>query len=120
MTDYFITQYNLQMDLEKEINHKISLWIRSGYSNDQVLNLLNDFQLSEIQKANAFSKYQQNIKMLRTRVGFIYLGIGGVLGFVSCVFSMLIDDHFINSCFLYGGTSIAILLAFIGFYFIFE
>lgn len=108
------------MELESEIKYKLSMWMKSKYSEEEVLLRLNEFPLSEFQKTEIFKRYKQGIHQIRTRVGFIYLGIGGFLGFVSCVFSMLIDDHFINSCFLYGGTSIAILLAFIGFYFIFE
>ena len=94
--------------------------MKSKYSEEEVLLRLNEFPLSEFQKTEIFKSYQQGIHQIRTRVGFIYLGIGGVLGFVSCVFSMIIADHFWNSFFLYCGTSVAIVLAFIGFYFIFE
>ncbi|MBK6699728.1 MAG: hypothetical protein IPG55_07455 [Saprospiraceae bacterium] len=108
------------MELESEIKYKLSLWMKSKYSEEEVLLRLNEFPLSEFQKTEIFKSYKQGIHQIRTRVGFIYLGIGGVLGFVSCVFSMIIADHFWNSFFLYGGTSVAIVLAFIGFYFIFE
>lgn len=108
------------MEMETEIKYKLASWMKSNYSEEQVLTMLNEFPLSEFQKAEFFNSYKQGIHQIRTRLGFIYLGIGGFLGFISCVFSMIIGDHFWNSFFLYGGTSVAIVLAFIGFYFIFE
>lgn len=56
----------------------------------------------------------------RQNAGFIYVAIGAFLGFVSCVVTMINPIPEWNDFFLYGLTSLAIVIVFIGFYYIFE
>lgn len=56
----------------------------------------------------------------RQNMGFGLAGIGAVLGFISCVLTMINPIPELINFFLYGLTSIAVLIFFAGFYFIFE
>lgn len=56
----------------------------------------------------------------RQNAGFVYVAIGAILGFISCVITMINPLPDWNDIFLYGLTSIAIVIVFIGFYLIFE
>ncbi len=52
--------------------------------------------------------------------GFLYAGVGAVLGFVSCVLSIFNLFPALYGIILFGLTSVAVLLVFIGLYFLFE
>lgn len=56
----------------------------------------------------------------RQFIGFIVLGSGATLGFISCVLSVLNPVPELYYWFLYGITSLALVLIFLGLYFIFE
>ncbi len=57
---------------------------------------------------------------IRQRRGFTLAGAGAVLGFISCVLTIINPIPELYYIILYGLTSIAILLIFAGLYFIFE
>lgn len=52
--------------------------------------------------------------------GFLCCGIGACLGFVGCVLSMINPVPDLYGFFLYGLTSVAILVIFAGLYLLFE
>ena len=52
--------------------------------------------------------------------GFIIFAIGGLLGFVGCVFTMLDFYPNLREFFLYGLTSVAVIMVFISLYLILE
>ena len=56
----------------------------------------------------------------RQTTGFIYLVIGALLGFISCVMSIINPIPDLYYWFLYGLTSMALSIIFIGLYFVFE
>ncbi|MFZ7113883.1 MAG: hypothetical protein ACO1G9_00795 [Bacteroidota bacterium] len=57
---------------------------------------------------------------IRQKRGFSFTATGAVLGFISCVLSLTNPVPELYYIILYGLTSIAILLIFVGLYFIFE
>jgi hypothetical protein len=65
----------------------------------------------------AFRKLRNSRKQF---VGFLCCGIGAFLGFLACVLSLVNPIPELYGVFLYGFTSIAILVIFAGLYFIFE
>ena len=74
--------------------------------------------------AETIAEYLQAFKRLRNNqrqfTGFICLGIGAFLGFLSCVLTLInIMPQFYNVI-LYGLTSLAIIIILIGLYYIFE
>jgi hypothetical protein len=52
--------------------------------------------------------------------GFICLGAGAFLGFISCVLTMVNPVPELYNWILYGLTSIAMCLLFVGLYYVFE
>ena len=56
----------------------------------------------------------------RQNAGFIYVAIGAFLGFISCVVNMINPIPEWNDFFLYGLTSLAIVIVFTGLFYIFE
>lgn len=56
----------------------------------------------------------------RQNIGFVLIAIGAFLGFLSCVLTMVNPIPDLNDFFLYGLTSLAIVIVSIGFYYIFE
>lgn len=65
----------------------------------------------------AFAKMKQSDRQTN---GFIVTGIGAVLGFISCVLTVINPVPEIYNLILYGLTSIAILTICYGLYLIFE
>ncbi len=56
----------------------------------------------------------------RQFTGFVCMGLGAFLGFISCVLTLVNPVPELYYWFLYGLTSIAILIIFLGLYFVFE
>lgn len=56
----------------------------------------------------------------RQLTGFICLGVGASLGFVSCLLSIINPVPELYYWFLYGLTSVAILVIFLGLYYVLE
>jgi hypothetical protein len=52
--------------------------------------------------------------------GFLCCGLGAFMGFLACVLSLVNPVPELYGVFLYGFTSIAIVVIFIGLYFLFE
>lgn len=52
--------------------------------------------------------------------GFLALGLGAFLGFVSCVLTLVNPVPSLYEVILYGLTSVAILIIFVGLYLVFE
>lgn len=56
----------------------------------------------------------------RQFTGFVWMGIGAFLGFISCVLTLINAVPDLYNVILYGLTSLAIIIIFIGLYFVFE
>jgi hypothetical protein len=52
--------------------------------------------------------------------GFLFMAVGAFLGFVSCVLTLINPIPELYNVILFGLTSIAIIVIFIGMYFVFE
>ncbi|KYP16304.1 hypothetical protein [Flavihumibacter sp. CACIAM 22H1] len=56
----------------------------------------------------------------RQFAGFLLMGIGAFIGFISCVLSLLNPIPELYNLILYGLTSVAIVVALIGLYLVLE
>lgn len=69
-------------------------------------------------------RYLAELKKLknakRLTMGFVYLLSGGIVGLISCILAIVNPVPELHNWFLYGLTSVAILLACYGLYNIFE
>ncbi|MBL0134269.1 MAG: hypothetical protein IPP79_09785 [Chitinophagaceae bacterium] len=65
-------------------------------------------------------EYKKQCCAKRQFTGFIWLGIGAFLGFISCLLSVTnpFPEYYYHI--LYGLTSIALIMIFVGLYYIFE
>ncbi|HNP24776.1 MAG TPA: hypothetical protein PKM63_05790 [Panacibacter sp.] len=69
---------------------------------------------------NHVKAYKKLRNAKRQNTGFMTLGIGAVLGFIGCVMALINPIPELHDFFLYGVTMVAVVVIFIGFYFIFE
>lgn len=65
-------------------------------------------------------EYKKMVHARRQTSGFLYMGIGAFLGFISCILTLVNPVPELYNWILYGLTSLAIGVIFIGLYFVFE
>ena len=65
-------------------------------------------------------EYKKIVHSKKQEKGFMFAGIGAIMGFVSCVLSLTNPIPELYYFILYGFTSATILVIFLGLYFIFE
>jgi hypothetical protein len=65
----------------------------------------------------AFNKAKIQQRQMK---GLIYMGIGACIGFLGCVMALINPSHEIYYVSLYGLTTIAVTVAFIGLYYLLE
>jgi hypothetical protein len=95
-------------------------WLHNNYSVETVqTNLLNDGLEPSI-VTNYINQYKKIRYAKRQTQGFIYMGIGAFLGFLSCVCTIVNAVPALYNAILYGLTAIAITVIFVGLYFVFE
>lgn len=64
--------------------------------------------------------YRKLVHARRQTAGFLYMGMGAFLGFVSCVLTLVNPVPVLYNWILYGLTFVAIGIIFVGLYFVFE
>ncbi|MBP6624615.1 MAG: hypothetical protein KA198_05550 [Chitinophagaceae bacterium] len=92
-------QHATQESIKNELHIK-------GYPHEQVEEILSLYKKKKLQE--------------RTQKGLWLIGIGLIIGFLSCVFTLMELLPDLRNFILYGLTSIAILFVIIGGYFVFE
>lgn len=101
-------------------NQIFEKWIADGLTIEQVRERLNDMGYHD----HILNNYVHEFKKLkygkRQNKGSVLMGIGAFLGLVSCVFTLTNPIPELYNLVLYGLTSIAALVIFLGFYFVFE
>lgn len=65
-------------------------------------------------------EYRKCCLAKRQFIGFVYLAVGAVTGFISCVLTLINPVPSLYEVILYGMTSVAIILIMIGLYYLFE
>jgi hypothetical protein len=76
--------------------------------------------LDSLQILETIDLFKKKYSEERQIAGFIIFAIGGLLGFVGCVFTMLDFYPNLREFFLYGLTSVAVIMVFISLYLILE
>ena len=77
-----------------------------GLSMDEITSMLEDYTRYRIARRNT--------------MGWTLMGLGGLLGLVSCIFTMLDPMPVIRGFLMYGLTSLAVVLALYGCYLVME
>ncbi len=65
-------------------------------------------------------EYRRIKNAKRQTTGFICMAVGAFLGFISCVLTLANPFPELYNLILYGLTSVAVLVIFLGLYFVFE
>ena len=95
-------------------------WDIQRSSEEQVLLDLQNKGFNDSQIIEICSQYKKKKQDIKQKKGFILMAIGAVLGFLSCLFTMLDFFPEWRGVTLYGLTTIGVGVAFLGAYFVFE
>lgn len=100
--------------------NKIQQWIVNKSDVENIRNEMMALGHDEFSIEAHIKEYKKIIQSKKQEKGFMFAGIGALMGFVSCVLSLTNPVPELYYAILYGFTSAAILVIFIGLYFIFE
>ncbi|ULQ53415.1 hypothetical protein [Flavihumibacter fluvii] len=98
----------------------IQEWIANKFDTDKVRDELSAMGFDEADIASHLKEFNRIKNSRKQFIGFICLGVGAFLGFISCVLSLTNPIPELFNVVLYGLTSIAILVICAGLYFVFE
>lgn len=94
----------------------IQQFLSEKYNVESLSEKLLGLGLDEESVASYIVAYKKARNATRQTAGAIYLVAGAVLGFISCVLALVNPVPELHNWFLYGLTSVAILLACYGLY----
>ncbi len=95
-------------------------WILASLEKSQVKEKLQSMGYHE-QEIHGYLQQFTKLKYgKRQSNGFWLISIGAVLGFISCVMTMLNVSPALSNFFLYGLTSVAIIMVMWGLFYLFE
>ena len=101
-------------------NTVLRQWVEQKLPAETVRTMLEESGMNE----ETISQYLHQFKKLRGEkrqfTGFIILGIGSFLGLLSTIISLINPIPELFNLVLYGFTSVALAVIFVGLYFIFE
>lgn len=106
--------------LSGQAQQLLETWKIKQLNLEDALQSLQNEALQEEDKAFLIESWKKYLSQQRQRPGFLYMGLGSFLGFLACVFTMVDVAPSLNSFFLYGLTSFAILVVLYGCYLVFE
>lgn len=98
----------------------IQQWLTEKLDSDTIRGQLQQQGLTEEEINNALQAFKKARYARRQFAGFIYLGSGALLGFISCVLTLVNPVPALYDVILYGLTSVAITLMIAGLYQLFE
>ena len=102
------------------MNKLIQDWKEKNYSIQQASEEMLHAGYREEDIDPMLKAYKKQKAESRQKAGFIWMAAGAMLGFVSCVMTMLNLFPALTGIFLYGFTTLAIGVVFIGCYLVFE
>ena len=95
-------------------------WQQRKMSKSQVWEELGNQGLSSEEIMSVWESYYRYCLDRRNAQGWLCMGIGGFLGLVSCVLTMLEPLPVLRGVFMYGLTSVAVAMALYGCYLVME
>lgn len=98
----------------------IRKWIEAKLDPAEVEASLQMDNMPEEEIAGYLRAFKKERYAIRRFNGFVCAGIGAFLGFISCMLSIINPIPELYNIILFGLTSIAILIIFLGLYFLFE
>jgi len=109
-------------ELCDKIGVRIALLTGSSKSKErkEILEELKNQQLSPEEITSVWENYSRYRIDHRNTMGWLWMGIGGFMGLVSCVLTMLEPMPAMRGVFMYGLTSVAVAIALYGCYLVME
>lgn len=98
----------------------IQQWVASKLEPKVVEAELIAMGMDEVAIASNLQTFKRLRNAKRQVNGFICMGLGAFIGFISCILSVLNPIPALYNDILFGLTSVAILIVFLGMYFLFE
>ncbi|MBL7771664.1 MAG: hypothetical protein JNM95_02235 [Chitinophagaceae bacterium] len=95
-------------------------WSSNHYSEEQILNYLESKGVLQDHVEGILKQYKKHRMLQRTNQGFLFIGIGALLGLISCLFTVYGVLPEFRSFILYGLTGMGITIACYGGYLVFE
>lgn len=95
-------------------------WVNQKLDQKSVEQQLYAMGFDDLMVAEHIKAYRRLIYAKRQFMGFIFLGTGAFLGFISCVLTIVNPAPELYNVILYGLTSVALIIIFIGLYMVFN
>lgn len=95
-------------------------WMFAGYTNDTIWAELKEKGYLEEQIIEIIEAYKKHRHQVRSKKGFVLIVVGALLGFISCILTILDIFPALRDIILVGLTTLAISIAVLGCYYIFE
>lgn len=103
-----------------EIKSIITAMWANGQTSETIKAALLAKGIDETLADEAIEAFKKEHHAKQLHKGFVFMGIGAFLGFISCVLSILNPFPEFYNLILYGLTSFSIVVAFYGLYCVFE
>jgi hypothetical protein len=100
--------------------HLLEEWVASKINVEEVNKKLNEMGLNEDAVAEHVKEFKRIRYHKRRFNAFIFMAIGAIIGFISCVLTVTDVLPHMFDIFLYGLTTAAAILVFRGLYLLFE
>ena len=111
----------IAMSYTASVNHLLmQQWIAENHDTDTIREKLSVLGFDDEAITAHIKEYKKIRHAKRLVTGFICMGAGAFLGFLSCVLTIINPIPELYNWILYGLTSIAITTIFVGLYFVFE
>ena len=98
----------------------ISVWMSQKLSPEAVKDSLLAGGHNETNILEYLAEYRKRRREKKQFFGFALMFIGGFLGFLACILTLFNVVPDLHDVFLFGLTSVAIIVAFYGLYIVFE
>lgn len=109
------------MSYQKAIDQSLlQRWVASKLDPSAVEENLKTMGLDAESVKTQLKEYKRLCNAKKQFMGFVFMAVGAFLGFVSCVLSLINPIPELYNVILFGLTSVAIIVIFIGMYCVFE
>lgn len=95
-------------------------WINDRLDTEKIREQLLDLGFNDDAIAGYISEFKKLKYGKKQTRGFIAMAVGAFLGFISCVLTIINPVPELYGLVLYGLTSVAVLIIFLGLYWVFE
>lgn len=109
------------MSFETTVNSaQIREWMNAKWTVDAVQSALQSKGLDTTSIEAYVKEFKKQRCVQRQTTGFIWMGIGATLGFISCIMTLTHAIPELYDVILYGVTGVAVTMAVIGLYYVLE